>query len=218
MIFFMKNVNISFHVFFGLTELIEITMKERCQPCKQWAEHFYWNHFKPKGMSFIKVMDSGFSQGMHLLCMQFIPVKFVKNVKRKLPDNMSLRDPNGNLWSIKLFKVPGSLLVKDGWKEFVDANHVEKKDFLVFRYDGKACFNVLIFDQSGCEKEASFIVRTSNAFECPQVTKDEYDSLEEKVSASFVEEQEHAKNDSSTCHTLINITNYRGRYIQRGTI
>lgn len=140
--------------------------------------------------------------------MQLIPVKFVKNVKRKLPDKMSLRDPNGNLWSIKLSKVSGSLLVKDGWKEFVDANHVEKKDFLVFRYDGKACFNVLIFDPSGCEKEDSFIERRSNAFESPdQVTKEEYDgSSKEKVSASFVVEHGHDI-----------ITNYKGRFIQRGT-
>lgn len=142
------------------------------------------------------------------LTMQLIPVKFVKNVKRKLPDKMSLRDPNGNLWSIKLSKVSGSLLVKDGWKEFVDANHVEKKDFLVFRYDGKACFNVLIFDPSGCEKEDSFIERRSNAFESPdQVTKEEYDgSSKEKVSASFVVEHGHDI-----------ITNYKGRFIQRGT-
>ncbi|KAH7692792.1 B3 DNA binding domain-containing protein [Dioscorea alata] len=141
-------------------------MKERCKPCKEFEEHFYWNHFKLEGMSFIKVMDFSFSQGM------LIPEKFVKNVKRKLPEIMSLRSPNGNLWSVKLEKVPGSLMVKDGWKEFVNEHYVVENDVLVFKYDGNSCFDVLIFDQSGCEKEASYFVRRSNPLEEHEMEKE----------------------------------------------
>lgn len=83
-----------------------------------------------------------------------------------------MRSPNGNLWSVKLEKVSGSLMVKDGWKEFVDEHYVEENDVLVFKYDGNSCFDVLIFDQSGCEKEASYFVRRSNPLEEHEMKKE----------------------------------------------
>lgn len=62
--------------------------------------------------------------------------------------------------------------MKDGWKEFVDEHYVEENDVLVFKYDGNSCFDVLIFDQSGCEKEASYFVRRSNPLEEHEMKKE----------------------------------------------
>ncbi|KAJ0961635.1 hypothetical protein J5N97_001132 [Dioscorea zingiberensis] len=190
----------------------EITMKRRCKHCKEWEEHYYWNHLKAKGMCFFKVMDSGFSQGL------LIPEKFAKNFKGKLPGILNLRSPSGSLWSVRLLNVPGALLIKDGWKVFVDAHHVVEDDVLVFKYDGNSCFDVLMFNQSGCENEASYFVRCSNNnLEDNQVKEEDnneasYDTLEERCCS---EEHRHDKRTSPGVQK--NKTNYRRRNTKPGS-
>ncbi|XP_059650012.1 B3 domain-containing protein Os01g0723500-like [Cornus florida] len=44
------------------------------------------------------------------------------------------------------------MYLQDGWKEFLRDNSLGDNEFLVFRYDGNLCFNVKIFDKSGCKR------------------------------------------------------------------
>ncbi|KAJ6804534.1 B3 domain-containing protein-like isoform X1 [Iris pallida] len=127
-------------------------MKERLQGLKDFAEQYYWNHIER--IHFIAVMAPGFYQQMAF------PQKFVENSKEKLSGNVILKGPSGNLWVVKLLKVQGDLLFKDGWKEFVEAHNVEEGDMLSFEYEGYSCFNVLIYDtKSRCERECSYFAR-----------------------------------------------------------
>ncbi|KAJ6808250.1 B3 domain-containing protein-like [Iris pallida] len=94
-------------------------MKERsCQDLKEFAEQYYWNHVAR--FHFITVMLPGFNHQM------VFPEKFVKNSKDDLSENVILKGPSGNLWLVKLLKVQGDLLFKEGWKEFVEAHNVEE--------------------------------------------------------------------------------------------
>ncbi|KAJ0970722.1 hypothetical protein J5N97_018681 [Dioscorea zingiberensis] len=205
-------------VFELMTSKGEITMK-RCKPCKEWEEHYYWNHFKAKGMCFFKVMDSGFSQGL------LIPEKFAKNFKGKLPGTSNLRSPSGNLWSVRLLNVPGALLIKDGWKVFVDAHHVVEDDVLVFKYDGNSCFDVLMFNQSGCENEASYFVRSSNNNLEENQVKEEYneassDTLVNGSRRVFERccSEDHRRDKRTSPGVQKNRTNYRRRNTKPGEI
>ncbi|KAJ6834764.1 B3 domain-containing protein-like [Iris pallida] len=105
-------------------------------------------------LNFITIMAQGFYQEMVL------PEKIVKCSREELSENVILKGPSGNLWRVKLLKVEGDLLFKDGWKEFVEAHSIEEGDILSFAYEGYSCFNVLIYDKGDyCEKETSYFAR-----------------------------------------------------------
>ncbi|KAJ6851403.1 B3 domain-containing protein-like [Iris pallida] len=119
---------------------------------KEFAEQYYWIHMAR--FHFITIMAQGFYQEMVL------PEKFVKCSKEELSENVILKGPSGNLWLVKLLKLQGDLLFKDGWKEFVEAHKVEEGDILSFEYEGYSCFNVLIYDtRDYCERETSYFAR-----------------------------------------------------------
>ncbi|KAJ6791260.1 B3 domain-containing protein-like [Iris pallida] len=119
---------------------------------KEFAEQYYWNHMAR--LNFITIMAQGFYQEMVL------PEKIVKCSREELSENVILKGPSGNLWRVKLLKVEGDLLFKDGWKEFVEAHSIEEGDILSFAYEGYSCFNVLIYDKGDyCEKETSYFAR-----------------------------------------------------------
>ncbi|KAJ6836571.1 B3 domain-containing protein-like [Iris pallida] len=127
-------------------------MAERIEGFKEFAGKYYWEHMRR--FRFLKVMNHGFD------LLMFIPEKFARNCKEELSENLVLKGPSGNLWLVKLLKVDGELLFKNGWKEFVEAHNVEKGDILSFEYEGNSCFNVLIYDRtSRCERETSYFAR-----------------------------------------------------------
>lgn len=39
-----------------------------------------------------------------------------------------------------------------GWRKFVEDQHLEEGDFLVFCFHGHSTFQVAAYDKSGCEK------------------------------------------------------------------
>lgn len=80
----------------------------------------------------------------------------------QLAEIVTLEGPSGNRWLVRFSKMGGHAYFKEGWKEFVETHHVEEGDCLVFEYRGNSCFSVLIFDRSGCEREASYFVGIMN--------------------------------------------------------
>lgn len=44
-----------------------------------------------------------------------------------------------------------------GWEEFVNDHFIEAGDFLVFRYDDRSQFSVVVFSPTACEKESAFV-------------------------------------------------------------
>ncbi|KAJ6816555.1 putative pentatricopeptide repeat-containing proteinisoform X1 [Iris pallida] len=121
-----------------------------CENCKKHAEHLYWDHTEVNGMSFFKAMTGDFFQQMEL------PKKFVNQFRGELSEKTLLKGPSGYARPVALTKTGTGTFLQSGWKEFVEAHNIEAKDILFFTYDGNSCFNIVICDESCCEKTTSY--------------------------------------------------------------
>ncbi|KAF9605100.1 hypothetical protein IFM89_013770 [Coptis chinensis] len=83
--------------------------------------------------------------------MQRIPKKFVCKYGKYLPDVVALKDPSDAVWHVELKNVDGDVWIRSGWQEFIEHHSICAGHFLIFKYDGKSQFCVLIFDMSGNE-------------------------------------------------------------------
>ncbi|RVW57611.1 putative B3 domain-containing protein [Vitis vinifera] len=118
--------------------------------------------FSDANPEFFKVYIPDFSD-QHLR----IPPAFVKEFSGNIPNNAILRDIRGKYCHVELKEVEKDVFIKNGWQEFVRGHSVEQGDFLVFRYHGKALFDVSIFGRNGCRKdESSDIVTTDEIAIC----------------------------------------------------
>ncbi|OVA05167.1 B3 DNA binding domain [Macleaya cordata] len=77
----------------------------------------------------------------------------MKHISEEESDRAILKGPSGSQWHVKLCKTEDGTYLQDGWQDFVRDHSLCYYEFLVFRYDGNMCFNVQIFDKSGCERE-----------------------------------------------------------------
>ncbi|KAF9591904.1 hypothetical protein IFM89_009512 [Coptis chinensis] len=83
--------------------------------------------------------------------MQRIPKRFVCKYGKYLPDVVALKDPSDAVWHVELKNVDGDVWIRSGWQEFIEHHFICAGHFLIFKYDGKLQFYVLIFDMSGNE-------------------------------------------------------------------
>ncbi|XP_045800123.1 LOW QUALITY PROTEIN: B3 domain-containing protein Os01g0723500-like [Trifolium pratense] len=87
-----------------------------------------------------------------------LPKTFSNNVKKKLPENVTLRGPSRVVWKVGLTTRDDTLYFTNGWQQFVKDHSLKENDFLVFKYKGESHFEDLIFDgESLCEKTAYFV-------------------------------------------------------------
>ncbi|XP_028795085.1 B3 domain-containing protein REM16 [Neltuma alba] len=129
-------------------------MAEACGGCKSWVDDIYWTHFK--FTHFALRLPPGFDQHLAL------PKTFSDGVKRKLPDNVTLRGPGGAQWTVRLSTRDDILHFTHGWQQFAQDHFLEENDLLIFKYNGESQFDVLIFDKKNlCERVASYFVRDS---------------------------------------------------------
>lgn len=92
--------------------------------------------------------------------LQEIPEKFAKNIKKKLPETVTLKGPSGSVWDVGLTEDAATLFFDCGWKNFVEDHSLVENDILIFKYNGVSHFDVLMFDgQSLCEKASCYFVR-----------------------------------------------------------
>ncbi|CAJ2675512.1 unnamed protein product [Trifolium pratense] len=118
---------------------------------KSWEEDIYWTHFQ--FIHFTQFLRNDFHQQLAL------PKAFSNNVKKKLPENVTLRGPSGVVWNVGLTTRDDTLYFTNSWQQFVKNHSLKENDFLVFKYKGESHFEVLIFDgESLCEKTASYFV------------------------------------------------------------
>ncbi|KAK1559681.1 hypothetical protein Q3G72_017220 [Acer saccharum] len=80
-----------------------------------------------------------------------IPEKFVRKFGDELSDVASLRDPNGQVWHVKLVKDGKEIWFHDGLHDFVKYHSICVGHFLVFKYAKNSNFHVLVFDKTACE-------------------------------------------------------------------
>ncbi|XP_058727665.1 uncharacterized protein LOC131599270 [Vicia villosa] len=163
-------------------------MGRRGGVCKTWEEDIYWTRFQ--FIRFTQFLRSDFDQQLAL------PKTFCDNIKKALPESVTLKDPGGVLWNIEVTSRDDTLYLTHGWQQFVKEHSLKENDFLVFKYNGESLFEVLIFDESLCEKAACYFVRkcqhavnTEQGGGCGSPKKDSDNSVEEvKTPSNAVDE------------------------------
>ncbi|XP_066335955.1 B3 domain-containing protein Os03g0619600-like [Miscanthus floridulus] len=119
-------------------------MKKPCDCCKRYLDHL---EQKNQNVScFLGHMTANFKHSM------VVPNRFMKQFGGRLSGTIKLESPNGNVYDVEVSEHLNKLMLRHGWEAFVDANHIEENDFLIFRHIEKSHFEVLIFDTDGCEK------------------------------------------------------------------
>jgi len=118
-----------------------------------------------------------------IILSQALPKTFSDNLKKKLPENVTLKGPSGVEWNVGLETRDNTVYFVDGWHQFARDHSLKENDFLVFKFNGESNFNVLIFQgESFCEKAASYFVgKCGNA-------QPEQEGITEKETNKSVEE------------------------------
>ncbi|KAI4329782.1 hypothetical protein MLD38_028128 [Melastoma candidum] len=80
-----------------------------------------------------------------------IPRKFARKHGSCISDPVSLTVPRGDRWEVRLEKKDGAIFLRDGWAEFVMHYRISHGCFVVFRFEGRSCFQVIIFNMTACE-------------------------------------------------------------------
>ncbi|XP_020258768.1 B3 domain-containing protein At3g06220-like [Asparagus officinalis] len=84
-----------------------------------------------------------------------IPSEFKKHLGESITQrSVVIRNSGGRQWRIKMGIADGHVYFQNGWERFICANSITQGDFLVFFYDGKFGFDVIIYGATCCEKEA----------------------------------------------------------------
>ncbi|KAI0503738.1 hypothetical protein KFK09_014679 [Dendrobium nobile] len=94
-----------------------------------------------------------------------LPKKFIDHFKGELLETIELKVPSGDKWNVELKKTGDGVVLDCGWTNFVAAYGILENDTLVFKYDGCSSFIVLMFEQSGCEKDASHCAMRKDGME-----------------------------------------------------
>ncbi|GAU15370.1 hypothetical protein TSUD_04390 [Trifolium subterraneum] len=147
---------------------------------KSWEEDIYWTHFQ--FIHFTQFLTTHFQQHLAL------PKTFSNNVKKKLPENVTLKGPSGVVWKVGLTSRDDTLYFTSGWQQFVKDHSLKENDVLVFKYNGESHFEVLIFGgESLCEKAASYFVKKCGHAQTEQggsKTKDSKTATEEVINTA----------------------------------
>lgn len=107
---------------------------------------------------------------------------------------MTFKGPSGVVYNVGLTTRDDTFYFTNGWQQFVKDHSLKENDFLVFKYNGKSHFEVLIFDgESFCEKATSYFV---GKYEHAQTEQGDDKAKETKNS---VEEVNIVSNDGVEC-------------------
>ncbi|KAM0924723.1 hypothetical protein ACQ4PT_004662 [Festuca glaucescens] len=125
--------------------------KGRCVKCREWQEHYFWEHMDLSNIRFFKLMIGDFQLRVS------IPEKVANNFTRLIAkEGFTLKSPSGETWRVFAEKIADELFFVSGWEEFVKDHELQENDLLLFECSGIGCFDVLIFDSSGSEKASCF--------------------------------------------------------------
>uniref|UniRef100_A0ACD5T7L2 Uncharacterized protein n=1 Tax=Avena sativa TaxID=4498 RepID=A0ACD5T7L2_AVESA len=133
--------------------------KGRCVTCREWQEHYYWEHMDVSNIRFFKVMAADYQQRIS------IPENIANKVTAQIAKGaaFTLKAPSGDTWRVGVGKIGGEVFFTSGWEEFAKAHELREKDLLIFKCSGSGSFDVLIFDSSGTEKVPCFFADRERA-------------------------------------------------------
>ncbi|XP_021302017.1 B3 domain-containing protein Os12g0592300 isoform X4 [Sorghum bicolor] len=129
--------------------VIRQMVEKGCERCKEWQEHYYWEHMDVSKIRFFKRMTGDFAHRTS------IPEKFVKKFNGQITEGVDMKTPSGETWHVGVAKNQDELFFVSGWEDFVKAHELKENDLLLFTCRGSSSFQVVIFEGSGCEKVSS---------------------------------------------------------------
>ncbi|KAL0365450.1 UNVERIFIED_CONTAM: B3 domain-containing protein [Sesamum angustifolium] len=80
-----------------------------------------------------------------------IPPAFKVQLPNEGTDRVTLRSPCG-YWDVKLLHENREIYFAEGWQDFVRHHSLGRAEFLLFNYNGKMSFDVVIFGINGCAR------------------------------------------------------------------
>ena len=95
----------------------------------------------------------------------------MKHLKNDTSNRATLKCSSGRFWNIELRPAIGSMYLQDGWQQFLKDNYLGNREFLLFTYEGNMCFDVQIFEKSGCERIDVSVIEKHQEFVVPEVKK-----------------------------------------------
>ncbi|XP_047052142.1 B3 domain-containing protein Os12g0591400-like [Lolium rigidum] len=119
-----------------------------CEVCAMWRE---LANFKGDGAKrFLVVASDGFRDSLRIH--QEIGSHLRTMISPSKP--VTLEAPNGHVYPVEVIEELGDIVLRSGWNEFVNANHIEEDDYILFVSLVNSIFKVHIFDSSGHEKSS----------------------------------------------------------------
>ncbi|KAF8406360.1 hypothetical protein HHK36_008447 [Tetracentron sinense] len=142
--------------------------------------------------SFFKIVYPGYTTE-HLR----IPPDFMKNILKEASETERaiLRSPTGSHWQVKLSNTTNGTYLQDGWQDFLSDHSLGDNEFLLFTYDGDMCFNVQIFDKSGCERTYVFINKINQESAFSNVSKKRGRPPKHSVGSTHLTQSKSCKDD-----------------------
>ncbi|KAM3277670.1 hypothetical protein ACQJBY_045520 [Aegilops geniculata] len=119
-----------------------------CGDCEEWRRYCYWNHDHGDGGTKKFLLFA--SHDKDNLC---IPREVTSQLTNLIPDSepIKLETPDGRTYSVEFAKYV-LLILTTGWRDFVEANHIQQGDPMLFVYGGNSTFKVHIFNSPGRNK------------------------------------------------------------------
>uniref|UniRef100_A0ACD5WJL2 Uncharacterized protein n=1 Tax=Avena sativa TaxID=4498 RepID=A0ACD5WJL2_AVESA len=122
-----------------------------CESCALWWEHYYSNHMSDDQKQFLVVASGDFRHSMR------IRPEVASHLRNMIPKSelVKLEAPNGRVYPVEVSWELDIIVLRSGWNEFVNANHIEENNSILFVYRGNSCFKVHVFNSAGHAKSLS---------------------------------------------------------------
>ncbi|KAL5162105.1 B3 domain-containing transcription factor VRN1 [Glycine soja] len=122
-----------------------------------------WLKLKALHLALIRVTMSSQGYGVHFFKVILestlrkgqlkVPSSFTRRHWQGISNPVILSLPNGTKRKVYWLKDGCDVWFSNGWREFAKKLRLDVSHFVVFRYEGNSCFNVIIFGKSALEVE-----------------------------------------------------------------
>ncbi|KAL6637450.1 hypothetical protein ACP70R_025022 [Stipagrostis hirtigluma subsp. patula] len=125
-------------------------MGSSCQRCELRAENSYKN-MDDRQKFFLVPLKGDFQQAVT------IPGELVERFRGEIPAQISLQTRNRNSHTVGVTKYPDKIVFTAGWAALINTYDLHTDGSMLLRYTGDSQFNIIIFDQFGCEEPFSVL-------------------------------------------------------------
>ncbi|KAM3272340.1 hypothetical protein ACQJBY_042471 [Aegilops geniculata] len=122
-------------------------MKTSFTSCNECVVYHNWHRMGDWKKSFIKIVGE----------LVDVPINLANYIRGQIPDKVKLEVPDGKTYNVQVSKDENGLVFQSGWAEFARTYELVQGTLLLFESSGSSCFEVRMFNQTGCEKELSCV-------------------------------------------------------------